>query len=97
MASSLKLLLAALYALVISFSVLNIFVAASWSAFLNGYRPIFFSQAAQVLSRISGSHGGESEDSCFMVVAPCSVIEGYRLFGGACCLRHSLFFNMKNH
>jgi hypothetical protein len=33
-----------------------------------------------------GSHGGEYEDGSFWVVTPCSLVEVYRRFRGACYL-----------
>jgi hypothetical protein len=36
---------------------------------------------------MSGSHGCEYED-VFWDVAPCSLVEVYRRFRGACCLHH---------
>jgi hypothetical protein len=40
------------------------------------------------LAEISGSYGGEYEDVFFWVGAPCSLVEVYRRFRGACCLQH---------
>jgi hypothetical protein len=34
------------------------------------------------------SHGSECEMAIFWVVAPCSLAEVYRRFGGTCCLHH---------
>jgi hypothetical protein len=39
------------------------------------------------IGEISGSHGDEYE-GVFWNVAPCSLVEVYRRFRGACCLRH---------
>jgi H+/Cl- antiporter ClcA len=37
---------------------------------------------------ISGSHGGEYEALVLWDAAPCSLVEVYRRFVGACCLHH---------
>jgi hypothetical protein len=42
----------------------------------------------QIISEISGSHGGMYEDAVFWVVAPRRPVEVYRRFRGACCLHY---------
>jgi hypothetical protein len=41
-----------------------------------------------MVGEISGSHGGEYEDTVFWDVAPCHLVEVYRHFRGAFCLHH---------
>jgi hypothetical protein len=47
-----------------------------------------------LLDEISGSHGGEYED-VFWDVAPCSLVEVYRRFIGACCHHLVLSLNVR--
>jgi hypothetical protein len=64
-----------------------LFVTFGVAKYENVYMAWFFINH-QRQSEVSGSHGDEHEDGFFWVVAPCSLVEVYLRFRGACCLHH---------